>query len=74
MPEVRLDTSDAAELAEMLQFFDGWLARDPARLAASLEQFVGNPAYGLAQLRDDLERFIFLLGGSDGEPLFGPQP
>jgi hypothetical protein len=74
MPEVRLDTSDAAELAEMLQFLTGWLARDPARLAASLEEFVGHPAYGLAQLRDDLERFIFLLGGSDGEQLFGPQP
>jgi hypothetical protein len=30
------------------------------------------PAYDIAQLRDDLERFTFLLGGSDGEPLFGP--
>jgi hypothetical protein len=28
----------------------------------------------MTQLRDDLERFIFLLGGSDGEPLSGPQP
>ena len=72
MPEVRLDAADATELAEMLQFLDGWLARDPARLAASLEEFVANPAYGLAQLRGDLERFVFLLGGSDAEPLFGP--
>jgi hypothetical protein len=40
---------------------------------ASLEHFVGHPAYGLAQLRDDLERFAFL-GGSDGEQLFGPLP
>jgi hypothetical protein len=40
--------------------------------AASLEDFVGHPAYGITQLRDDLERFAFLLGGSDGEPLFGP--
>jgi hypothetical protein len=23
---------------------------------------------------DDLERFVFLLGGSDGEPLFGHPP
>jgi hypothetical protein len=74
MPDMKLDASDAAALAEMLQFLTGWLARDPARLAASLEEFVGHPAYGLAQLRDDLERFIFLLGGSDGEQLFGPQP
>jgi hypothetical protein len=72
MPDVKLDAADAAELAEMLQFLDSWLARDPASLAASLEQFVGHPAYGLPQLRQDLERFVFLLGGNDGEQLFGP--
>ena len=72
MPAVKLDVTDAAELAEMLQFLSGWLGRDPARLGPSLEEFVGHPAYGLDQLRDDLERFVFLLGGSDGEPLFGP--
>jgi hypothetical protein len=53
-------------------FLTGWLARDPARLAASLEQFTGNPAYALQDLHGGLERFVFLLGGSDGEPLFGP--
>jgi hypothetical protein len=72
MPDVTLDASDAAELAEMLQFLTGWLAHDPARLAASLEAFVGHLAYGTQQLREDLDRFTFLLGGSDGEPLFGP--
>ena len=72
MPAIKLDVTDAAELAEMLQFLSGWLARDPGRLAASLEEFVGHPAYGITQLRDDLERFVFLLGGNDGEPLFGP--
>jgi hypothetical protein len=46
--------------------------QDPGRLAASLEQFVGHPACSPAQLRGDLERFVFLLGGSDGKPLFGP--
>jgi hypothetical protein len=71
MPEVRLNAADAAELAEMLQFLSEWLARDPRRLSASLAQFVGHPAYGLDELRGDLERFIFLPGGSDGEPLFG---
>lgn len=45
---------------------------DPARLAASLAEFVGHPAYGRQQLHGDLERFVFLLGGSDGEPLIGP--
>jgi hypothetical protein len=72
MPHVTLDAADAAELAEMLQFLSDWLARDPARLAASLEELVGHPAYGTRQLRDDLDRFVFLLGGSDGESLFGP--
>jgi hypothetical protein len=71
MPEIKLDATDAAELTEMLQFLSQWLARDPARLAASLEQFVGHPASGITQLRGDLERFVFLLGGSDGEQLFG---
>ena len=72
MPEVKLDAADAAKLAEMLQFLSQWLARDPARLGASLTHFVGHPAYGLAQLRGDLQRFVFLLGGSDGEALFDP--
>ena len=65
---------DAFELAELLQFLAGWLARDPGRLGASLEDFVGHPAYGTAQLRQDLDRFTFLLGGDDGESLFGPGP
>ena len=72
MPEMKLDAAAGAELAEMLQFLSRWLARDPARLAASLAQFVGHPAYGLAQLRGDLERFVFLLGGSDGEGPLSP--
>jgi hypothetical protein len=50
---MKLDAVDAAELAELLQFLSQWLARDPARLGDSLAQFVGHPAYGLAQLRDD---------------------
>lgn len=69
-PRVSLDAADAGQLAEMLQFLSDWLARDPDRPGASLEQFVGHPAYGTAQLRDDLKRFFFLLSGSDGEHLF----
>ncbi len=74
MPQVRLDAGDAAELAELLQFLTGWLARDPGRLGASLADYVGHPAYGIRQLRGDLDRFVFLLGGDDGEALFGPAP
>jgi hypothetical protein len=72
VPDVRLDLADAAELAELLQFLSQWLTRDPARLGASLEQFVGHPAYNVAELRQDLDRFVVLLGGDDGEALFGP--
>ncbi len=73
MPGVKLDTADAAEFAEMLQFLSQWLDdRDPGRFGASLAEFVGNPARGLDELHGDLERFVFLLGGSDGKQLFGP--
>jgi len=72
MPDVRLDVVDAAELAELLQFLSRWLARDRGRLGASLEEFVGHPAYNIGELRQDLDRFTFLLGGDDGESLFGP--
>jgi hypothetical protein len=71
MPDVRLDAVDVAELAELLQFLSQWLARDRGRLGASLEEFVGHPAYNIGELRQDLNRFTFLLGGDDGEALFG---
>jgi hypothetical protein len=70
MPDMSLDAGDAAEL---LRFLSDWLARDPRRLGASLADFAGNRAYDTRQLRTDLDRFIFLLGGSDGEPLFWPR-
>jgi hypothetical protein len=72
MPAISLDTSDAAKLAELPQFLAGWLDADPGRLTASLLDYVGHPAYGPGQLRQDLDRFTFLLGGSGGENLFGP--
>ena len=62
-----LDAGDAGELAEMLSFLSQWLSRDPVRLGASLEDFAGHPAYGIQHLRDDLDPFVFLLGGSDEE-------
>jgi hypothetical protein len=44
LPEVKLDATDAAELAEILRFLSQWLARDPGRLGESFGQFVGHPA------------------------------
>ena len=71
MPWTRIDTADAIELTETLQLIARWLKADPERLTASLLGFIGHPAYGPDALRADLERFVFLLGGSDGEDLFG---
>ena len=73
MPETSLDACDAAELAELLQLLRHWLTRHQNQLGASLEAFIGSPAYGICQLRNDLDRFTFLLGGNDGEPLFQGQ-
>ncbi len=72
MPDVRLDVVDAAELAELLQIPQPVAGRDPGRLGASLEALVGHPACNTGELRQDLDRFTFLLGGDDGESLFGP--
>jgi hypothetical protein len=67
MPSTSLDTADATELAEILQFISDWLDADAAPLGASMARFVGHPAYDIAALHDHLARFIFLLGGNDGE-------
>jgi hypothetical protein len=74
MPTMNLDLGDAAELAELLQFLRDWLATGHYHLDASLTAFVGTRAYDTGQLRADLDRYTFLLGGTDGEPLFQPDP
>ena len=66
-----LDPADAVELTETLHFIAG-LRSDPGRLTASLLDDAAIPLDGAQQLRQDLDRFTFLLGGSDGEELFGP--
>jgi len=71
MPRISVETADATELAELLQLLAGWLAADPVTLSPSLLAYIGHPAYGLDTLRNDLDRFTFLLGGSDGKDLFG---
>jgi hypothetical protein len=72
MFDLPLAASDAGELAEMLQFISDWLAADNGPMAASLTGFIGSDAYNISQLRSDLDRFTFLLGGSDGQSLFQP--
>ena len=73
VPDVRLHPTDAAELAELLQFLGDWLAIDRGHLDASLARFVGNRGYNFSQLRTDIGRFVFLLGADDGEQLFGSE-
>jgi hypothetical protein len=76
MAEITLDLADAAELAEMLGFIASWLSGSQKQaLAGSLAAFAGHPAYNTNTLCADLHRFVFLLGASDGEDLFGePAP
>ena len=76
MPGITLNLSDAAELAEMLTFLADWLSGGQKQtLAGSLAAFVGHPAYNTETLCADLHRFVFLLGVSNGEELFGePTP
>lgn len=72
MPQVPLDAADAGELAELLRFVSDRLAADHGRLVVSLRAFTGSSVYDLSQLRRDVDRFVILLGGSDGESLFSP--
>ncbi len=76
MPQITLDTADAAELAEILTFLTTWLSGSQKQaLRESFAAFAGHPAYNTATLCADLHRFAFLLGQTDGEELFGePAP
>ena len=69
---VGLDAADAMELAQLLDLLRDWLASDHAQLSASLERFIGSPAYNVETLRTDLANFVFLLGGNDGEHFTAP--
>ncbi len=72
MPGITLDPVDAAELAQVLTFLTHWLSGSQKHaLAGSFAAFVGHPDYNTDTLCADLRRFVFLLGASDGEELFG---
>ena len=76
MPDVNLELADAVELAELLTFLTDWLSGSQQQpLADSLAAYVGYDRYNIDERRNDLHRFVFLLGLNDGEQLFGePTP
>ena len=72
MPGITPDPVDAAEPAEQLTFLTQRLSgRQKHTLAESFGAFVAHPAYNTGTPCADLRRFVFLLGASDGEELFG---
>jgi hypothetical protein len=48
------------------------IARQVRLAFRAFRAFRAHARHGPHQLRGDLNRFTFLLGGSDGERLFGP--
>ncbi len=66
-------TRVATELGQLLQLLDDWLATGHEQIGTSLARFIGIDGYGVETLRDDLARFMFLLGETDGEGLFSPR-
>jgi hypothetical protein len=61
------------EPGQLLQLLDDWLATGHEQIGTSLARFTGIDGYGVETLRDDLARFMFLLGETDGEGLFSPR-
>ena len=71
-PLPTLGLSDATEIAETLTLLTQWLSGSQQHiLAESFGAFTGHPACNTGTLCTDLRRFVFLLGASDGEDLFG---
>lgn len=63
---------DLVELGEMLEFVHDLVASDPHTIADVLGRFLGVDGYSVDELKADLARFAFLLGG-DSERLFGTE-
>lgn len=60
----------AWELGELVEFLCDWIDHDRDVLRHSLEGFVGS-GYDLHELRADLARFSFLLGGDGTRLIYG---
>lgn len=62
---VCLDAGDAVELGELLEFLGRWLFCEGDGLADSLARVVGVVGYDVEELRADVLRFAFLVGGEE---------
>lgn len=67
---VSLAAEDAVELAEMLEFLGEWIDSDHDRLSTIFDRFAAG-LYDIDELRGDLARFVFLLGGNAEPFVFG---
>lgn len=66
-----LSAEDAVELAELLEFLADWIEHNTARADRALIPFVSwGSGYDAADLRADLARFAFLLGGTRSTLVF----
>jgi hypothetical protein len=70
--ELSLRDLDALELGELLEFVRDFLAAEADAIAPALDRFAHG--YPLSELRADLARFAFLLGGDGGASIEADQP
>ena len=69
--ELSLRDLDAYELAELLEFLGDFVAAEAHAIAPALARFADD--YPLGELRADLARFAFLLGGDPAAFIEGDQ-
>lgn len=67
--ELSLRDLDALELGELLEFLGDFLTVEANAIGPALERFCDG--YPLAELRTDLARFAFLLGGNPAAFIHG---
>lgn len=68
-----LRDDEVLELGEMLEFLADWIDSAPDTLGQSLTDFIGG-GYTLDELRAEVSRFVFLLGGTCDRIINGNQP
>lgn len=73
MSSAVLEDDDVVELGELLEFLYDWIGFHCRRAGESLNVFTCG-GYTIDELRADLARFAFLLGGSGDRFILRDQP